>query len=305
MSPLYTVFRFNDDKSDFYAHYFKASHWHQYMRQTSSTGARHDRMSITNDDFMGLPLPAPSATEQHKIAACLSSLAERIVAEANKLDTHKAHKKGLMQQIFPAEGEGVPRLRFPEFIDGAEWMTYPFAHFVVKSFYGTSSPTSVNGRIPVSRMGNMVDGMLDISKLVYIDLDRQSFEAIRLKSGDILLNRTNSLELVGKISLFDLDLECITASYIVAHRLDKERLDPSFCTFMLNTPRYQANIKALARPSISQANINPTAFRNELNISVPPTQAEQKKSPTASPPSTTSSPPRPKRSTCSSATRRV
>ena len=121
MSPLYTVFRFNNTQNDIYAHYFKSTHWHQYMRQASSTGARHDRMSITNDDFMGLPLPVSKPEEQQKIADCLSSLDDLIAAESQKLDTLKTHKKGLMQQLFPREGETVPRLRFPEFREAPAW----------------------------------------------------------------------------------------------------------------------------------------------------------------------------------------
>jgi type I restriction enzyme S subunit len=59
--------------------------------------------------------------EQQKIANCLASLDERITLEAQKLDTLKTHKKGLMQQLFPAEGETLPKLRFPEFRDAGEW----------------------------------------------------------------------------------------------------------------------------------------------------------------------------------------
>src|SRR5690554_2210782 len=72
MSPLYTVFRFDNSNNDFYAYYFKSTHWHHYMRQASSTGARHDRMSIRNDDFMDLHVPVSSPKQQQKIADCLS-----------------------------------------------------------------------------------------------------------------------------------------------------------------------------------------------------------------------------------------
>jgi type I restriction enzyme S subunit len=60
--------------------------------------------------------------EQQKIADCLSSIDDRIAAETQKLDTLKAHKKGLMQQLFPTEGETLPKLRFPEFQDAGEWI---------------------------------------------------------------------------------------------------------------------------------------------------------------------------------------
>ena len=122
MSPLYTVFKFENDSNEFYEHYFKTTGWHTYMRQASSTGARHDRMAISSDDFMAMPLPVSSPAEQQKIANCLSSLDELIAAQARKVDVLKTHKKGLMQQLFPCEGETVPRLRFPEFRDAGEWV---------------------------------------------------------------------------------------------------------------------------------------------------------------------------------------
>ena len=121
MSPLYTVFRFKDKEEDFYQHYFKTTGWHAYMRQASSTGARHDRMAIGSDDFMAMPLPVSSPNEQQRIADCLTSLDELIAAQARKVDALKTHKAGLMQQLFPREGETRPRLRFPQFEPVADW----------------------------------------------------------------------------------------------------------------------------------------------------------------------------------------
>ncbi len=121
MSPLYIVFRFKDSNNDFYNHYFKTTGWHSYMRRASSTGARHDRMAISSDGFMAMPLPISSLKEQKKIADCLSSLDELIAAQARNVDALKTHKKGLMQQLFPRESETQPLLRFPEFLDAGEW----------------------------------------------------------------------------------------------------------------------------------------------------------------------------------------
>ena len=244
----------------------------------------------------------PSTTEQQKIAECLSSVDELMAAQARKVDALKTHKKGLMQGLFPQEtgsenlevrsekksqhssfslpnsnfSPRLPRLRFPEFQNAGEWDSKPFEQFVTKSFYGTSSSTSPAGRYPVLRMGNMVDGGLDFTNLVYLDLDADSFESFRLEDGDILLNRTNSPALVGKISLFRLKSECMTASYIVTYRLNKKRIDPSFCNSMLNTPLYQARIRSFAKPSVSQANINPTTFKKDLIVSVPSLPEQQR-----------------------------
>lgn len=105
MSPLYTVFRFKHKNNGFYEQYFKSTHWHDYLRSVSNHGARHDRMNVTNDNFMNMPLPAPHLEEQQKIADCLSSLDELITVETQKLDLFKTHKKGLMQQLFPSMDE--------------------------------------------------------------------------------------------------------------------------------------------------------------------------------------------------------
>ncbi len=77
--------------------------------------------NISSDIVYKTVLPHTSLNEQKKIADCLSSIDDRITAETQKLDNLKAHKKGLMQQLFPAEGETLPKLRFPEFQDSGEW----------------------------------------------------------------------------------------------------------------------------------------------------------------------------------------
>ena len=77
--------------------------------------------AINSDDLKGVGLAIPSPDEQQKIADCLSSLDELITAQARKVDALKTHKKGLMQQLFPREGETQPRLRFPEFQNTGEW----------------------------------------------------------------------------------------------------------------------------------------------------------------------------------------
>jgi type I restriction enzyme S subunit len=76
---------------------------------------------FTKEDVSSLEICLPNLIEQQKIADCLTFVDELITAEAQKLDTLKAHKKGLMQQLFPAEGETLPKLRFPEFRDAGEW----------------------------------------------------------------------------------------------------------------------------------------------------------------------------------------
>lgn len=120
MSPLYTVFRFYHTDTEFHEHYFKSTSWHSYLRSVSSTGARHDRMSITTADFMQMPVPNPHPDEQQKIVDCLGSMDDLVAAEEQRLTALQDHKKGLIQQLFPRGNETCPRLRFPEFRD-TDW----------------------------------------------------------------------------------------------------------------------------------------------------------------------------------------
>ena len=238
-------------------------------------GSSGSMKNITKPDVLAFLVLAPTPSEQQKIADCLASLDELITLESQKLATLKTHKKGLMQQLFPAEGETLPKLRFPEFRDAGEWDIRVFREVVARSFYGTSSSTSAYGTYPVLRMGNMADGGLDISNLVFIDLSAAEFNKFELKRGDIVLNRTNSIDLVGKISLFDLDGKYIAASYLVVFRLKTVLIASDFCNYLLNSDSYQSRIKEFATRAVSQANINPTTFQEKLTVALPSLPEQQ------------------------------
>jgi len=85
---------------------------------------------INNKHIEPFSVLIPSKSEQQKIAACLSSLDELITAHSKKLDALKKHKKGLMQQLFPAEGQTVPSLCFPEFREAGEWVEKKLGEFI-------------------------------------------------------------------------------------------------------------------------------------------------------------------------------
>lgn len=100
MSPLYSVFRFAEKETDFWAHYYSSSVWHRYMKKVANYGARHDRMAISIGDFMAMPLPYPSFEERLKITTFLNVLDSRL-ASARDAHTHAVEfKKGLLQQMF-------------------------------------------------------------------------------------------------------------------------------------------------------------------------------------------------------------
>jgi type I restriction enzyme S subunit len=121
MSPLYTILRFNNGNNEFYEQFFKSSKWHKYLRAVSNSGARHDRMSISTNNFILMPVPSIDEKEQQKIADCLLSMDAIIKSHIQKLEAFKNHKKGLLQKLFPEKGESIPKFRFPEFADTFAW----------------------------------------------------------------------------------------------------------------------------------------------------------------------------------------
>jgi type I restriction enzyme S subunit len=121
VSPAYVVLAPHQDvRPEFYGYFFKLD---SSLRLFTShaRGANKDRLRLYYDSFAKTPLPHPSLAEQQKIAECLTSLDECIAAQGKKVDALAAHKKALMQQLFPREGESAPRLRFPEFRNAGEW----------------------------------------------------------------------------------------------------------------------------------------------------------------------------------------
>lgn len=123
LSPLYTIFRFKEGHLDFYEQFFKTNNWHYYLKKKANYGARFDRINISSEDFFSMPIPVPSLKEQKAIALCLTSLDACISASKAKLEQLKAHKKGLMQKLFPARGKFVPELRFKEYKTDGGWAT--------------------------------------------------------------------------------------------------------------------------------------------------------------------------------------
>ena len=119
-SPAYVVLRRLIEGSDIYfKHYFKTERFISLL--TKNLEGLRDGKMISYRQFSELLLSVPKPSEQQKIADCLSSIDDLITLEARKIEVLKAHKKGLMQQLFPADGETIPKLRFPEFRDAGEW----------------------------------------------------------------------------------------------------------------------------------------------------------------------------------------
>lgn len=126
ISPAYVVLeRIQNINDYFYQVSFKADSFITAIQNCLNHSLR-DGKSISYTQAKNLLLVAPRLPEQQKIAECLSSIDDLITVQTQKLTTLKIHKKGLMQQLFPLEGETVPKRRFSEFHDAGEWEEKPF-----------------------------------------------------------------------------------------------------------------------------------------------------------------------------------
>ncbi len=122
VSPIYKCFRFHADENPvFWEWYFESGSHDVALGGLVNEGARAGRFNISISQFLSTSARHPDEPEQQKIAECLSSVDELIGAQARKVDALKGHKKGLMQQLFPREGETQPSRRFPEFRNAGEW----------------------------------------------------------------------------------------------------------------------------------------------------------------------------------------
>ena len=158
--------------------------------------------TLSQDSISKFEVVVPSKKEQQKIADCLSSLDELITAQNQKLDALKDHKKGLMQQLFPAEGETVPKLRFEEFKDSGEWEETNLEQIgEFKNGINFSPEKKGNGYLTVDVLnmyGLGIETKLD--SLYRIDVDAKDY---LLQEDDILFVRSSmKREGVGWVSLF-------------------------------------------------------------------------------------------------------
>ena len=138
--------------------------------------------------------------------------------------------------------------------------------------YGTARKSTKNGNVPVLRMGNLRAGEIDYSDLVYTS-DKDDIERYCLNPGDLLFNRTNSSEKVGKVSIFRGKKPCIYAGYLVRFR--PVRSDSEFINYMMNS-RYQWEFcQSVKTDAVNQSNISASKFIQFL-VPLPPL-AEQKR----------------------------
>ena len=214
-------------------------------------------------------LPKPTKEEQTAIANILSMVDEAIASVLNSIAAAERLKKSLMQNLLTGKMKPDGTFRTPdEFYIDEKFGKVPVG-WEVKSIdeisdfvqYGLNISSSDNGQIPMLRMNNIVNGEMSDSPLVYVNLNDQLLQQYELEAGDILFNRTNSMDLVGKVGVFRLMGKYVFASYLIRVRVSKEN-NPYYINLALNSYPIQCSLRSKATPAVSQANINSKSLRH-------------------------------------------
>lgn len=220
--------------------------------------------------------PDPRTAEQQKIAKCMTSLDELFVAKKRKLEALRAHKKGLMQQLFPREGEYRPRLRFPEFHDAGAWETHQLGELLSRPpEYGVNAPAvTYSPSLPTYiRITDIdADGNFLAENKASVDIDTVGDHY--LAEDDVVLARTGAS--VGKSYRYRPDDgRLVFAGFLIRVRPDKSKLDSVFLSAFLATRRYWDWVVMTSARS-GQPGINGPEFAS-LPILIPPVAKTDKR----------------------------
>lgn len=197
-------------------------------------------------------IPLPPIEEQRRIAAILDKADAIRRKREQALDLADEFLKSAFLEIF-GDPETNPK----------GWPLGTIRDLVTEAKYGTSQKADPkNGHYPVLRMGNITySGRLDLTDLKYIDLAEKDVPKHTVRKGDLLFNRTNSPDLVGKTTVFDVDEPFAFAGYLVRARTN-ERADPYYISFFLNSDFGKQTLRSMCKRIIGMANINAQEFQN-------------------------------------------
>ncbi len=225
-------------------------------------------------DLRELVLSLPPLAEQRAIARVLTTVRQAIEATERVIEATRQLKKAMMKHLFtygtvPVHAVDGVRLKETEIGWVPEgWGVTKIGDVTKIIDYGINSRAERTGTFAVLRMNNLQEGKIEIDDLKYVELSAKDFQKYRLDLEDVLFNRTNSFELVGKTSLFDHTGDFVFASYLVRIRAKTGLLSPRFLNYYLNWEVTQSRLKSLATRGVSQSNISASKL-SEFQIPLP------------------------------------
>lgn len=272
MSPLYFVFGVDGINKDFLSYFFETNLWHSYMKLNGNSGARFDRLAISDADFFNMPLTIPvNESEQRAIASFFKLLDVQIAAVAKKIEKLKQTKAACLQTMFPQDGKATPRIRYKGFTE--EWKKVKLGE-IGHCFNGLSGKSKEDFGHGTARyityMNVFTNAISDVSMLESIEVDAKQNT---VQKGDVLFTTSSETpEEVGMSSVWMYDKENVYLnSFCFGYRPDIDA-DPFFLAYVLRSKDIRRQFQILAQ-GISRYNISKSKAM-EITMFLPSTQEQ-------------------------------
>lgn len=232
-----------------------------------SAGTTVDTYTIINAKNTIIPLPPLS--EQQRIVERIEELFAKLDEAKERLqevaDSFAVRKAAILHKAFT--GELTKQWRLENGVSDESWEEKTIGEICSSLKYGTSKKSSDDGEVVVLRMGNLQNGEIDWSNLAYTS-DEEDIKKYLLKSGDVLFNRTNSPELVGKTSIYRGEMPAIYAGYLIKLDYEKNIVVGDYLNYYLNSSKAKEYYMQVKTDGVSQSNINAKKI-GEFEIPLP------------------------------------
>ena len=261
VSPLYNVFSVSDELDRQFLYYFLKSNIGRQMIRAKAAGSVRDNLKL--DMLKEMTIPDSSLDDQRHCVATLDNLQYLIELrkkQLNELDNLVKARFVEMFGIYPANQMG--------------WETGKIRDTVADVRYGSSRPSVDGGKYPYLRMNTITyGGEMGLSDVKRIDVPENELDKCTVRRGDVLFNRTNSKELVGKTCVYDRDEMMVLAGFVIRVRVN-DRVLPEFLSAFLNTDFSKKTLSEMCKAAIGQANINAQEMQN-IGLYLPPLELQR------------------------------
>ena len=264
VSPAYSIWDIDQEKilPEFLEYALRCDRALSYYK-AKLRGSTARRRSLPTPTLLAFTVPLPGVSEQqfvldviHKAKKIIDNRSEEI----QQLDNLVKARFVEMFGIYPANPMG--------------WETGKIRDTVADVRYGSSRPAVDGGKYPYLRMNNITyGGELDLSDVKRIDVPENELDKCTVRRGDVLFNRTNSKELVGKTCVYDRDEMMVLAGFVIRVRVN-DRVLPEFLSAFLNTDFSKKKLSEMCKAAIGQANINAQEMQN-IGLYLPPLELQR------------------------------
>ena len=262
-SSEWIVIRTDEYNPEFLAWYFRTPQFQQRM-MSEVTGIGGSLTRAQPKRVAEYPVPVLDRQKQDRIATVLNKIANIISLRKQELKAYDELIKSRFIEMF-----GV----YPA--NPMEWELGTIRDIVTEVRYGSSRPAVDGGKYPYLRMNNITyGGELDLSDTKHIDIPDNELDKCTVRRGDVLFNRTNSKELVGKTCVYDRDEMMVLAGFVIRIRV-KDRILPEFLSAFLNTDFSKQMLLGMCKTAIGQANINAQELQN-IGLYLPPVELQRR-----------------------------